>query len=135
VPSEEVPIVTRMGGSIGKPALIATIAVEDVSRAYEKGETKGVYEDPSRPGEQTDSVRLSARPFRRRGHSLHSRFDVCQGGLDGSATGNVHSSYRGGVHPDDPGGSAAVAIIMVSAKQVGKVDWSRADKGPPASVK
>src|SRR5262245_18623717 len=42
----------------GIPALISTMPMEDVGRAFEKGETKGFMKVLVSPGQQTDSWRL-----------------------------------------------------------------------------
>ena len=42
----------------GKSALISTMAMKDVMRAYERGETKGIHENPYRSRQQTNTGRL-----------------------------------------------------------------------------
>ena len=51
----------------GRPALIATMAMEDVSRAYEKGETKGFMKILVRSRQRSYSRRRVPRTCRRRG--------------------------------------------------------------------
>ena len=82
----------------GQPALISTMAMEDVSRAYEKGETKAFMKILVN---RADPRCLAPWASGRRGHPLHPRCHVFEGSLHGAATGNAHSSNRVRVHPDD----------------------------------
>ena len=87
----------------GKPALISTMAMEDVSRAYEKGETKGFMKIlVDRDSKQILGASLPGTRGRR-GHPLHPRSHVRQGALHGHATRDAHSSDRVGVHSDYAG--------------------------------
>ena len=95
----------------GKPALIATMAMEDVSRAYEKGETKGFMKILVDRDTKQNSRRLAAWARRRRGHPLHPRSHVCQSPLHGHATRDAHSSHGVGVRSDHVGRPQAVAMI------------------------
>jgi pyruvate/2-oxoglutarate dehydrogenase complex dihydrolipoamide dehydrogenase (E3) component len=119
----------------GKPALIATMAMEDVSRAYEKGETKGfmkiLVDRESKQILGASLLGLSGDEV------IHCILDVMYAKAPYTVLQramHIHPTVLE-LNPDDAGGSAAVAMIEVSVKQAGKFDWSRADKGPPASVK
>ena len=82
----------------GKPALIATMAMEDVSRAYEKGETKGFMKILV-DGDTKQILGASLLGLGgRRGHPLHPRSHVRQGALHGHAARDAHSSHGVGVH-------------------------------------
>jgi len=64
----------------GRQALISTMAMEDVSRAFEKGETKGfmkILVDRY----QTNRWRIPSRPRRRRSGSQYLGSHVRQGAL------------------------------------------------------
>ena len=84
----------------GKPALVSTMAMEDVSRAYENGETKGFMKILADRDSKQDSWRVVAWTCRRRGHPLHYRSHVRQSTLCGHATCNAHSSNRFRIYSD-----------------------------------
>jgi pyruvate/2-oxoglutarate dehydrogenase complex dihydrolipoamide dehydrogenase (E3) component len=86
----------------GRRALIAKIAMEDVSRAFEKGD-RGLHEDPGRRRHEGDPGRLVPGHERRRGDPLRAGRHVRPGALHGAAARDAHPSDRLGVHSDDAG--------------------------------
>ena len=107
----------------GRPALISTKAMEDVSRAYEKGETKGFMKILV---DQDSKQILGASFLGLAGDEvdpLHPRSHVCEGTLHGDATRDAHPSHRVGVHSDHDGRPRAVAMIEKAlGLTVGRVD-------------
>ena len=65
----------------GRPALIGKIAMEDVSRAFEKGETEGFMKILVDKREQGNSGRVVSGHERRRGDPLCARLHVREGAL------------------------------------------------------
>ena len=94
----------------GKPALMATMAMEDVSRAFEKGETHGFMkilvdrETKQIPG------RVDPGRRRRRGDPRDPRPHVRQGTLHRDAAGRAHPPDGVGAAADDAGRSEATRI-------------------------
>ena len=94
----------------GKPALIATLAMEDVSRAFERGETKGFMKVlVDRDSKQI----LGASLLGLAGDEvIHCILDVyvCQGALQRDTTRRTHPSHGVGVHSDHARRPQAVAM-------------------------
>ena len=94
----------------GRPALMATMAMEDVSRAFEKGETQGFMKILVDAETQADSRRIDPRRRRRRGDPFHPRPHVRQGALHGDAARHAHPPDGVGVAAHHAGRSQASRI-------------------------
>ena len=83
----------------GRRALVGRVAMEDVSRAFEKGETEGFMKVLV----DAESKQILGATFlgieRRRGGPLRARRHVRQGALHRPAARHAHPSHGGGVHP------------------------------------
>ena len=84
----------------GRPALIAKMAMKDVSRAVEKGETQGFMKILVDAETKQIPRRLHPRRQRRRGDPLDPRHDVRQGALHRHAASGAHPSDRLRAAPD-----------------------------------
>ena len=95
----------------GRRALVGRVAMEDVSRAFEKGETEGFMKVLV----DAESKQILGATFlgieRRRGDPLRARRHVCQGALHRPAARHAHPSHGGGVHPDDARRSRTVVGV------------------------
>ncbi len=76
------------------------MAMEDVNRAFEKGETQGFMKVLVDAETKQILGRLDPRRQRRRGHPLAPRRHVRQGALHRRAAGGAHPPDRVGADPD-----------------------------------
>ena len=92
----------------GSKALTAKRLMEDVGRAYERGETQGFMKLTVDAANQSDSRSGDSRHRRRRGRARAPRRDGGRGSLHRHLANHAHSSHRRRV-PADPARRAQAA--------------------------
>jgi pyruvate/2-oxoglutarate dehydrogenase complex dihydrolipoamide dehydrogenase (E3) component len=110
----------------GKPALFSTMAMKNVMRAYERGETEGFMKILV---DRNSKQILGASLLGLEGDEvIHCVLDISQGALHGDTTRDAHSSHGVGIYSDSDGSAQAAAMSgAVPSRGETRLD----QRGPP----